>query len=209
MTKFAPLDVEAPGLLATLRRAFDAHVVTLIANDYRVVCAAAGRVEAPVVRDDGASYNPRPARIAAIILAEGPPYDSQAVRLALWSTVPMAHREQHYGDLPSDSKQEIQALWSLLVELEGAEAATAENVVSKLASNTRVIEALLAVQLDTVRHLHMTNLPVSMKQAALSTAEGILQSLCGRMPDASSSIQSLLKKLQHATSQQTRILIAL
>lgn len=77
----------APGFAATVRRAFPPDAALAIAGVYAEVVARGGLESPTIHRPEGASFNPRPARICQILLAEGGVTSPDTVCAALWATI--------------------------------------------------------------------------------------------------------------------------
>lgn len=196
------LATSSPGLLATLQRVFSAEEVSLLSEDYGLVVNAGGLSEDPVIREEGVSYNPRPARIATIVLAETPHPELHAIRLALWSTIGASRM----SDAPECIAADLRMVRSILEESSKLVSQETREGGSLIEVNTSsVVEVLLAVQLDTVRHLHMTTLSPEARERVVETSEAMVRKV-EQIVASVTVVQTLIKKLQHSISQQRRIL---
>ncbi len=177
------LEIDAPSFAALLREVLPAHLVGDIAVHYKQIRALNGHVEAYIERKPDDSFNPRPARVARILIEECRVCDFITVSIALWagsSALPVA-----------DSAEDL-ALGEALQKIRSPDLKLAE-------MNLELVAVALSVLLDDVRHLHMSNLSTNRAKELLTRAEVAAESATNL--DVSAVI---IKKLQHAVGMQRR-----
>jgi hypothetical protein len=131
------LGTDSPALLSDLQRGYENRAVRYLASCYAEASKWGGLREAPVEREAGVSYNPRPARILKILMKETNQVSVFSASVALFSTVPVQFREQ----VASAYQKQKDAVSGLDI-LE-----TCDELLQNIA---------LARTLDSARHLHMT-----------------------------------------------------
>jgi hypothetical protein len=177
------LDLDAPGFSALLRELLPPHLVTELANQYEQIHALTGHIEAYIEREEGASFNPRPARVARIVIEDGGLSDFVTVSIALWagsSALPVI------DPLPQGGLVEA------LRKIQDPVLETAELTIE-------LFTVALAVLLDDVRHLHMSKRTVDLAKDLLTRAEATAESA------STVNLKSpIVKKLSHAIAMQRR-----
>jgi len=135
------LERTAPGLHRDLRALFGGGAVFEgLAVAYGAVIGAIGPEAPEVRREEGASFNPRPARICHILLKDGGERRPEVLAAALASLTP--HPGADTALVHTDTVKAVQSV------LQGG-------APDPLPEVERIV---LAVALDEVRHLHMTSL---------------------------------------------------
>ena len=153
------LQRSAPGLYHAIRRSFSGGVIAQFEALYGATCDLIGKEDSTVYRPEGASYNPRPARICRILLEEfAAPLEVLGSALGVL--------------LPEDAA----LAWG---EFPILRADVVSGAKARLNGGREDIpppgEAIaLAVVLDAVRHLHMSQPESAHAEAVLSTAKLVL-----------------------------------
>ena len=184
-----PLLMDAPGLWSSLCRHFHEEAMPGLEAAYAHSIARGGKEEWPVVRPEDASFNPRPARVCQILFAQGRCADLDTLIAALLAPMPPEEeafeswRDAHQRSLARAASGHVHQGEPLSMPGAGRQAAWS---------------VALALALDTVRHLHMTELPAEERRALLDR----LQPLAGEQGDGASS--PLAPLLQSALTQQFR-----
>jgi hypothetical protein len=146
----------------------------IIASDYAKVVGLGGNVEERLTREPEASFNPRPARVALLVMEEGSENHSLAIRAALWACSPGNPEDPAVQRVVDDVRH----------------GRFHERVAATIAA---------ALLLDRVRHLHMTELEESEKAEYLAH---VGSSPC--LEKSSAAAERLKQKLAHAISLQRR-----
>jgi hypothetical protein len=176
--QISQLENEAPGIFGIFGRLFDDMTVSHLSKAYEVTVAHGGAIEHPVLREEDASFNPRPTRIAQIIWTETRCTDPLAYALALLSC---CHPEEQasLSALFPDEIRQCFPIWQQMV----MPATDAPLLVHDIA---------LAQLLDKARHLHMTDLPdMNQREFHHFVVNEILP--CARP----ASENAIVRKLQH------------
>jgi hypothetical protein len=188
MNKTRSLPETAPGLFSSLVKMFTPNELSNIEKNYEEVVSRGGAEEFPILREVDASFNPRPARIAAIVLADARPKDpARAILLGFWSCLITE------GVVSTLESVVPEGLYSSLLRINPSD--------YKANGDIDEVIVALAVRLDQVRHLHMTALSPTHKSAILQDAEDMALLLVSSHPEL-----PLLQRLTHAIHQQRRIL---
>lgn len=169
---------ECPGLAGSIARLYGDEVASAVAADYCIAADLGGNVELGVVREEGVSFNPRLARIASLVIQECGDVVPLMVRVALYSGVPL----ERSGEISADITREV---------TEVREASPK--------SPPWIQGVALALTLDMLRHLHMSNAPADEKESSLNQARASLL----LSPD-SGAPERLRLKVIHALDLQTR-----
>ena len=154
---------DSPAVMGAIRRIFSAEDVLLFESLYQAAALAGGLDEGPVLRIPNASFNPRPARICKILMREVKEQDMQVLGAALLLSLP----EQ----IPVEPgfEQAFQFAHKLRSFIEKPGYDTPHAIIERLH---------LAMLLDNLRHLHMTSLSPSEKEAVVESFEELYQSGC-------------------------------
>ena len=188
MDKKQSLRATAPGLFSSLMKTLSPEDLTHIEKCYEEVLSRGGADEFPIVREVDASFNPRPARIATIVLTNTKPtHLLRAIELGLWSCL---IRDSGVSTLLLEAPEDIVRALHRIHFIE-----------SNVDSDIDEVIVALAVHLDQVRHLHMTNLSPEDKSSLLFRAEKLVTALLPSHVEL-----PILKKVSHAIQQQRRIL---
>lgn len=142
---------DAPGLFKDLSRLFDVGQCGYLSDCYRAAAKVGALEEAPVVREDGVSYNPKPARVCSILLKECPRYPVRIYGCSFFAVLPQVR----LVTVSSQFQSEVAAL-STMGDITEAEPAI-QNVY-------------LSVFLDQIRHLHMTHFSDQRKRVEYEKA---------------------------------------
>jgi len=147
------LERTAPGLFHALRRAFPAPVVVELGKLYEAVIGAVGLESPAIPRETGVSFNPWPARISRILLSDGAA-SAETIGAALESFLSPEQRSR-VGTLATRSTAD--EVRTALLSFEGPVSEAGEGVI-------------LALTLDEVRHLHLSNLDDTARCAVVERA---------------------------------------
>lgn len=139
-------------------------------------------VEAPVLREPGASYNPRPARIATILIKEC--RDLTVVEIVACFWVPAL--EKGFEILNPNEAGQLLAKQSY----------SALHDVSSFNLKPQALRVAAAVLVDAIRHLHMSSLSSAERQAKIEQSERFIAGLTASSIDA-----RLFAVLEHATAR--------
>lgn len=153
---------DAPALFCALGRMYNKEILKSFEELYHNMVLAGGLHEGAIARAPNASFNPRPARLCKILLRETNEQDVNVLGAALIIAVP--------------DNFETPVAWQAACEL-AKQARTFR--AQPLSKPDAPIERLhLAVLLDDLRHLHMTTLPHSEKEALVEHFEQVYQNGC-------------------------------
>ena len=176
----ATLKDQCPGLLALLNRFLVVEQVALISADYAVAAAADGNREAYIEREDGVSYKPRIARLLSILIKDFGCRDVTTLRAAVYAS----------------AVDEIKSFEPELMEVQ--ELVTEVRQWRSGSSGSEAAGAIVAtLELDAIRHLHMTTLPLEERCTRLAKALIVADGL-----DLLKAVSPLRKKLLHAIRLQ-------
>jgi len=135
---------DSPGLYRTLLRRMGKEGFARVERAYAEAARCGALEEAPVLRDPGASFNPKPARICQILVAELSEFRELVLSASMLSCV----SPEKMVPIPLLSEEQAVAL--LVHEwLSGKHRRSTSVVVERIS---------LALKLDQLRHLHMTGL---------------------------------------------------
>ncbi len=171
---------QSPGLLILLQRLLPAAAVPLLVSDYEVAERCGGNQEPGVLREEGASFKPRIARVVSLLLKDFEVRDVTTLRAAVYAT----------ADTLTDAGQEIDSqAYALCQE-------SRQPGFAKPSSAAAMLVAA-AIELDSVRHLHMMSISIRQKELLLDAA--------GRLADElkrDDSLEAGRIKLFHAIRLQ-------
>lgn len=179
---------ECPGLFAKLSRALDPCTLQQLSQDYQQAGAAGGNLEVGIVREQGVSFNPRIARIVSIVLQEGGVLQDGGcnepitLRAAIYATIPV---------MPDILGDDDGAIKGLINELRK------DLVDATMDGRARILA--LAIELDSIRHLHMSALSLTEKREVLDCAARLAEYGAQAVLSA-----KLSKKLAHGVSMQSK-----
>ncbi|MCB0322268.1 MAG: hypothetical protein KDD69_01810 [Bdellovibrionales bacterium] len=131
----------SPNLAGVLRRMFPAAATEQIQQAYTYAIENGGGRECDFERDPEASYNPRPARIALILINNAEVREVDELQAALLATVPLPSSSDGFSDLV---RQWAQAAARITSEPSQADPCSVPP-----------IRIALAHYLDRARHLHL------------------------------------------------------
>ena len=133
----------APGFYAQAGRLLGASKLVALEAAYALSCAHSGLSESGVMRSDGASFNPRPARVAQIVLGESLLRDPDTIAAAILAC----------SEIESSALQDstLSRAWQLALQARRCASAPHD-----APAETQAIA--LALILDKTRHLHMQKL---------------------------------------------------
>lgn len=180
------LQKECPGLLELLQKLFTATDVADIAGDYVRSASAGANTEDGFEREEGVSFRPRVARVVTILVKEGGLRDVATVRAAI-----------------------VACAAARGLEIECGERIICETVAESLSGPAQAqlspsgFAVAIALELDTIRHLHMTSVPPHYKEQRLAEAERLA---CRPVSGGGPEIAVLRDKLSHAIKLQRRSL---
>ena len=173
---------EAPALVRLLERAFGDGCIDLFSADYERARGAGGNAERDGTgREEGVSFRPRIARILSILLKEVQGVQLQTARAAVYAA----------GQVAPPVEVAHEALGAFLSNRDVGSAS--------LPRCPESCAVALAVELDAVRHLHMTQLDHEARTQQLSAAEKLASASSGIVP-----LDTLRQKLLHAIKLQRR-----
>ena len=158
------LKIDSPGILRTLRNFLTPPEIEEFAEAYLTSINSGGGNEEGLTRKEGASYNPRPARVCEILIKECKENRLEVLLAALYSCAPGC------------------------------------NVTEDINKESSLCIAL-AITLDTLRHLHMSDLSNKDKKIETDLAKGLLGSAEDSAPAARlcTMIQTSLERLESET----------
>ncbi len=136
----------SPHLLGTLKRIFTPSDLVFIENTFMVAIECGGAGEIDFIRAENSSYNPRPARVALILIDQLQEKDSRVVTSALLATIPDLRRELIPATVIDEDILNLSLLSQLSPEELTAQQAHLPAAASKIA---------LAAWLDRIRHFHL------------------------------------------------------
>lgn len=150
--------LRAPGLLKTLQGMMREDVLERLGELFTVCLTANEQVEAPLKRIPEANFNPRPARLAHILIKELKEQSPQVIGAAFL----VCSTERQITNLPSNFvSQHAQAVRLALLALDP------HNFRNDPASE----RLALALRIDTLRHIHMQNTSMQEKKKLLAEFE--------------------------------------
>lgn len=172
----------APKVFSILGRFLEPANFEQISADYQRCAELGGNTELGFVREDGASFNPRLARVLSLLVSDGKVSDPAILRAALYA----ATRVVFSG-----------------TRLEGFVPPELLRVVETVGDTSYAIpEAALirgVIELDAIRHIHQRNLSVAERVEMLADKEKLLQTgFLALLP------AWLRGKLEHALALQLR-----
>lgn len=167
---------ECPGLVGSLGRLYGKEVAAELASVYARVADLGGNDELGVAREDGVSFNPRIARVLSLVIQDCDDVGLRVLTVAAYSTLPGE------VEIPADIRADVLAVREALPS-----------------SPPWASSVALAIMLDRVRHLHMSELPVSDKERVLSAIES-----SPLLTPGSGSSENLRLKVIHGVAMQRR-----
>jgi hypothetical protein len=175
LTRFAK---ECHGLAGSLTRLYGDGVVAQISEDYSVAADLGGNLELAVPRAEGASFNPRIARVVSLVIHECESVSLALLRSAVYSCVD----NERINELPSEVVYDVKE-------------------VKKAASHSPAWAqgVSLAITLDRVRHLHMMTSTHDEKCAYLDEVRASVL-----LRPESGAPERLRVKVLHAVDLQAR-----
>lgn len=139
---------DSPAVYAVLEYAFPQNI-EILAQAYSLAWQHGGASDSPVIRAVGASFNPRPARLVSLLLSEGQEKSPLAVSAAFLASSSLSK------ELVSDSP--LLDAWVLAQE--------AINRHQSAPSNPAACKIAVCLEIDLLRHLHMTDLSDAERKA--------------------------------------------
>jgi hypothetical protein len=165
---------ECPGVFGLISRLLGEDKALVIAADYDLVTQHDGNYEPAVIREEGVSFNPRIGRVLSIVIQDGGVQECDAIRSALYACAPRLEPPEELEPLGSEARN--------------------------LLSTDPVANTIqLTLELDLIRHLHMTTYSVEDRQKLL--AERAQSTLLPRLGKGS---PRLFEKVAHAITLQQR-----
>lgn len=135
----------SPKLYSSLKRVYQQSDLHFVEEIYHKACLQDALLEENLTREDGVSYNPRPARIALILISEAKLLDPSTIAASILSCCSPAVLDVHFSEYQSVRNQALQAHFLLK-----------EGFCETYPAEPHLIS--LALTLDKIRHLHMTSL---------------------------------------------------
>jgi hypothetical protein len=185
MTLIHGLQDELPRVFISLRRFLSDQQYRELVRQYLAVDKLGANIDRETIREDGVSFNPRIARILSILLTDAGCRDCAVLASGIWSClaydITFRTVEGNCFDVPSEYRASVDAVIG----------------TPRRDSSTAYIRA--ALDLDRMRHLHISSLDYLQRAEVLKALEGIYTaSLLAMLP------QALYDKVQHALSMQHR-----
>lgn len=181
--------------LAHLSPALDAHLLRLfqgnpdqyleLAELFNYCCANGGKEEAEVIREPDASFNPRAARIAQLLIATTSEGSAVVLGAAFLASV---------DDRIRDSARHCNQSCAI--------AKSASAIMRSFSSHGAKGEDIAIAQasiLDTVRHLHVSRRNQEQRAQILDTARKLAD-----ITQPNTRYASIIRLLKHAIAQQER-----
>jgi hypothetical protein len=178
------LKQEAPALFIKLQKFLRADEVLLLSDEFARVSSFSDSFEGSITRRTDAPFNPKPARIASILIDDGGVKSVRFIQAAFWSCVPIESREA------SGVSGEI------LNVLSQVEQATRTGT-----SSPEVSSLVFAILLDQIRHVHMMTASADQRRKVVQEVEA-----AASVALHDSSSVGLREKLHHAVRMQKRVL---
>ena len=168
----------APALYNHFSRSFTSDQLQTISSLFGLVVEQQGLEDPRIIRPEGASFNPRPARICQIIIAEYGASDSEnsiprsdrakpSYLLFLAALLSQLSRQQR--DLLPELANVPSSVWITASEaskLIKSEVAAADNHDSEI--------IYLSDRLDWLRHLHMSNLDLKQQAKFIQDLDNVV-----------------------------------
>jgi hypothetical protein len=165
---------ECPGVFGLLARLFGEDGALALALDYERVSQHGGNYEPAVIREEGVSHNPRIGRVLSIVIQDGGVRERDSIRSAMYACAPRVTPPEELEPLGSE--------------------------VRNLLSTESVANTIqLALELDFIRHLHMTTYSTEDRQKLLN--ERARSTL---LPQLGKGSPALFQKVAHAITLQQR-----
>lgn len=176
---------DSRGLYVRLQNVFDAPSLETLNAIYAEVFQLGGTEESDVLRTDGASFNPKPARVAQILIDDLEVRDFSAIGAGLCS--PLSHT----------SRFRMKAATVQMLELCEQARLLFEEEVEECPLEVRLLGG--AIALDDVRHLHMRDVSSPRKRELVDqVSKAVLGNLL--VPEAA----TIRVKLDTAIAMQRR-----
>lgn len=177
------LSQDSPSLAQNIKRYLKPDEAEKVTYAYAVAAKHGALNETGVVRAPEASYNPRPARVAQILITELRNYDGNMLCCAILGCA----RIESEISLP----EELADIQTMLAELRESMS------IKNLAPVSLAAEAsLYAIILDEVRHLHMTDFSIELMKDKISQVQALIES-----KESFKENQRLVEKIRHALSK--------
>lgn len=165
---------ECPGVFGLISRLLGEDNALLMAADYDLITQHDGNYEPAVIREDGVSFNPRIGRVLSIVIQDGGVQERDSIRSAMYACAPRLEPPEELEPLGSEARNLL----------------STEPIANTIQ---------LALELDLIRHLHMTTYSVEDRQKLLT--ERAQSTLIPRLGKGS---PALLQKVTHAITLQQR-----
>jgi hypothetical protein len=175
------LQENAPKVFVALARFLSAEQLDRLAAEYCHCVRLGGNVEPGLVRQEGASFNPRLARVLSLLTADGGIRNFTTLRAAIYAA--------SVGEFPEALLDEVPVeLLELVTNVSKNEFVQPDSVLIRG-----------VIVLDTLRHLHQTDLSVQQRTEQLLALK---EQLLGKPGEICP--EWLRKKLEHAITLQMR-----
>lgn len=171
---------DSPSLYSNLNRYLKEDEVLKITLAYALAAKHGALNETGVVRLPKASFNPRPARVAQILMTELRDFNAETLSCAILGCARiedeielpenLAYMKEQFQELKDSIKSPNEAPFSSPCEA-----------------------ALYAILLDDVRHLHMTDFPIDFMKRKISHIQEIVET-----KESYKENQMLAEKIKHA-----------
>jgi hypothetical protein len=155
--------IPSPALAASLSAFFNGAELEFLFASYRLACEVSALNEDRVIRENGAAFNPRPARIAAILIKEGKIRDANTIAAAFLacgepSKISGLQIADHILSLSKQAQHII------------------KNGAAVHNTSAEALTIAYAIILDGIRHLHMTNMTHAEQLAGLRKYGALISS---------------------------------
>lgn len=157
MSHIGELHKDAGGLAVRLQNLLEADEIRTLVEVYREVFELGGCLEGEVMRGDGVSFNPRPARIAVLAIDE--------FNLTGLSEIGAGF----CLSLPSGASFRMRSATLQMMELSSQARLLIDEGIDEPSIEVRHLAS--AFILDQVRHIHMTSLHFDAKREMLTAIE--------------------------------------
>lgn len=177
------LDKDSPGLAQNLKRYLKEGEADRVRLAYHIASRHGALQETGVVRQPEASYNPRPARVAQILMTELRSFDAEILCCAILGC---AKIEEAFN-LP----EELSTLQEPVNELREVLS------INNLEASTSMVEgSLYAIILDEVRHLHMTDFSIDYLREKMKFIQNLIEN-----KESYKENQRLVEKIQSSITK--------
>jgi len=186
------LSFDAPAIFRQLQIVVSETDAAYIGRAYALSALSGGLNEWPVIREAGASHNPKPARLLHILLNEGKVKDREILCAAVLACATRLTAKQgiDFGMAYSLAERSLEV--------------QAEEAIVSLKTDHRLAYLYLARKLDEIRHLHMTILSrAERKKTVDQLALKVIPEL-QKQPNTCEGLKRLLELVSAAAERFNR-----